>query len=317
MKQDGSVVTWDSADHGGYSDAVKGQLATGVRLVVGNVGAFAAVKDDGSVDTWGFALDGGNSDAVKAELQGGVLQVVGSVKAFAAIKKDGSFVTWGDRKSVCNSEKVKAQLSGGVEPGVGTLSAFAAIKGDGSVVTWGDPDFGAESDAVKAERRCGRGSIQLTCGGSNAGRGLPERERKQRWFPVALAGSDGEMHCEAVHRVRCLGMVLEDWGMGVSEEVSTKDRSARRTVPLRTETCSIWTHCCCLGDVRGRSHVHSRILFCVLECFTTHFFARGGALDGSGSATLPTKQLQAMQKTRRARPRPTSPHPISTWFFIP
>ena len=48
MKEDGSVVTWGDADYGGNADAVKSELQGGVRHVVGNGFAFAAVKEDGS-----------------------------------------------------------------------------------------------------------------------------------------------------------------------------------------------------------------------------------------------------------------------------
>ena len=65
VKQDGSVVTWGDAGHGGNSDEVKDQLTGGVRDVFGNDRVFAALKQDGSVVTWGSAVYGGNSDKVR------------------------------------------------------------------------------------------------------------------------------------------------------------------------------------------------------------------------------------------------------------
>ena len=53
VKGDGSVVAWGDQTSGGNSDAVRSQLTTGVRQIVGNRSAFAAVKEDGSVVTWG------------------------------------------------------------------------------------------------------------------------------------------------------------------------------------------------------------------------------------------------------------------------
>ena len=52
------MVTWGRAESGGDSSRVADQLSSGVKSVVGNVSAFAAVKIDGSVVTWGAALSG-------------------------------------------------------------------------------------------------------------------------------------------------------------------------------------------------------------------------------------------------------------------
>ena len=68
MKEDGSVVTWGDEEAGGDSDSVKSELKDGVRQVVGNAVAFAAVKEDGSVVTWGDAGQGGKSDEVRDQL---------------------------------------------------------------------------------------------------------------------------------------------------------------------------------------------------------------------------------------------------------
>ena len=60
----GSVVTWGRAEFGGDSRGVAEQLSSGVQTVVGNSGAFAAVKVDGSVVTWGLSGSGGDSRGV-------------------------------------------------------------------------------------------------------------------------------------------------------------------------------------------------------------------------------------------------------------
>ena len=49
---DGSVVAWGSAFHGGDSSAVQDQLKN-VQQIQASAGAFAAILDDGSVVTWG------------------------------------------------------------------------------------------------------------------------------------------------------------------------------------------------------------------------------------------------------------------------
>ena len=137
VKGYGSVVTWGRKTDGGNSDAVRSQLTTGVRHIVGSRYAFAAVKEDGSVVTWGMKGFGGDSDTVKSDLQCGVLQVVGTSLAFAAIKEDGSIVTWGRQDYGGNSDAVRSHLTTGVRHVVGDGYAFAAVKEDGSVVTWG------------------------------------------------------------------------------------------------------------------------------------------------------------------------------------
>ena len=68
----GSVVTWGDSDRGGDSSGVAAQLSSGVQSVVGNGGAFAAVKSDGSVVTWGDPDYGGDSSGVAAQLSSSV-----------------------------------------------------------------------------------------------------------------------------------------------------------------------------------------------------------------------------------------------------
>ena len=60
-------MTWGHPEYGGDSSDVAAQLSSGVQSVVGNVGAFAAVKSDGSVVTWGHPRDGGDSSGVVAQ----------------------------------------------------------------------------------------------------------------------------------------------------------------------------------------------------------------------------------------------------------
>ena len=65
--EDGSVVTWGSADHGGDSSAVRGQLK-GVQQIQATTEAFAAILKDGSAVTWGDVDDGADSSAVRDEV---------------------------------------------------------------------------------------------------------------------------------------------------------------------------------------------------------------------------------------------------------
>ena len=97
--------------------------------VVGNDGAFAAIKEDGPVVTWGDKTQGGNSDEVIGQLASGVLQVAGNGGgAFAALKEHGSIVTWGRCDNGGNSKKVSAALAKDVVQVVGDNSASAARK---------------------------------------------------------------------------------------------------------------------------------------------------------------------------------------------
>ena len=62
----------DAALHRG----VAAQLASGVKTIVGNKNALAALKVDGSVVTWGTEDCGGDSSDVAAQLSGGVKSVL-------------------------------------------------------------------------------------------------------------------------------------------------------------------------------------------------------------------------------------------------
>ena len=97
MKTDGSVVTWGDPENGIDSNRVAVDLSGGVRLVVSNSGAFAALRTDGSVHVWGGAWAGdGLLRAGLADAQAcGVYTVLACEGAFAAVKLDGSALVWG------------------------------------------------------------------------------------------------------------------------------------------------------------------------------------------------------------------------------
>jgi hypothetical protein len=152
VKNDGSVVTWGSSDHGGDSSTVAGDLSAGVKQIYSSDKAFAAIKDDGSVVTWGSSDHGGDSSAVADDLSSGVTQIYSAhhinlkgAVAFAAVKEDGSVVTWGNSDHGGDSSGVADDLSSGVTKIYSTVYAFAALKEDGSVVTWGNSGSGDSS----------------------------------------------------------------------------------------------------------------------------------------------------------------------------
>ncbi len=103
LKSDGSVVAWGNTNKGGSLEMVhhsqgrvdvSAQLASGVKDIVANEHAFAALKKDGSVVTWGGNWGGGDSRPVASDLASGVIQIVASEDSFSALKDDGTVVTW-------------------------------------------------------------------------------------------------------------------------------------------------------------------------------------------------------------------------------
>ena len=70
LKDDGSVVTWGSAAHGGDSSSVSSLLSGGVSVIYSSWGAFAALKTDGSVVTWGDAEHGRDYSSLTSTLSG-------------------------------------------------------------------------------------------------------------------------------------------------------------------------------------------------------------------------------------------------------
>ena len=91
------MVTWGSADSGGDSSAVQGELKDQVvEQIYSTDSAFAAVLGNGRVVTWGDARWGGDSSAVQGELKDQVVQQIYSTDyAFAALLGNGRVVTWG------------------------------------------------------------------------------------------------------------------------------------------------------------------------------------------------------------------------------
>ncbi len=131
-----------------FSSEIKDQLSSGVKKIVSNNDALAAIKDDGSVVTWGLKTAGGDSSLVQDRLSSGVIDIIRSHESFIALKDDGSVVSWGEGWTG-DSSMVEDKLSSGVKEVVCNGYACAAIKYDGSVVTWGDPDNGGDSSKVE------------------------------------------------------------------------------------------------------------------------------------------------------------------------
>jgi hypothetical protein len=175
IKQDGSVVTWESydgygGDYGGDSSSVASLLASSVQAVYSTDRAFAAVKSDGSVVVWGSSGWGGDSSTVSGSLTSGVSVVYSTKGAFAALKNDGSVVVWGggasDDDSMgqdvgADSSSVSGSLTS-VSVIFSTSSAFAALKSGGSVVTWGSSSGGGDSSSVSSDLTSGVSVVYST-----------------------------------------------------------------------------------------------------------------------------------------------------------
>ena len=85
IKDDGTVVTWGAAKHGGDSSQLQEQL-TCVQQIQAVQKAFAAIKDDGTIVTWGEAECGGASSAVVEQLRR--VRYIQATTASAAIKDE-------------------------------------------------------------------------------------------------------------------------------------------------------------------------------------------------------------------------------------
>jgi hypothetical protein len=109
LKSNGSVVCW--GDSGGspyfYTNSiytnpftvpvgVSNDLAGGIQSLIGNIGAFAALKSNGSVVHWGDLITPQSSNGIN----NGVARVFSSSVAFAALKSNGSVIAWGDTNPV-------------------------------------------------------------------------------------------------------------------------------------------------------------------------------------------------------------------------
>ena len=144
----GSVVTWGYPTLGGDSSSVQ---LTNIQTVIGNNGAYAALKQNGDVVTWGSSFKGGDSSSVQSLLTNvQALFANPGCYAMAALKQDGTVVTWGDVNSGGDSSAVQAQLTN-VQTIHHNCQAMAALKQDGTVVTWGDVNGGGDSSAVQAQ----------------------------------------------------------------------------------------------------------------------------------------------------------------------
>jgi len=194
LKDDGSVVTWGSAEYGGNSTILTGRNPrSNVTAVYSTAGAFAALKDDGSVVTWGDAYSGGNSTNVTGgNLSSNVTAVYSNVGAFAALKTDGSVVTWGEAGAGGNSTNVTGgNLSSNVTAVYSNQYAFAALKDNGSVVTWGNPGYGGNSSILTGDNLSSNVTAVYSTAGAFAA--LKDNGSVVTWGDAAYGGNSSSV----------------------------------------------------------------------------------------------------------------------------
>jgi alpha-tubulin suppressor-like RCC1 family protein len=137
-------------EKGGDSSEVQFHLQSGVRAIVGNSDAYAALKQNGNVVTWGNTLMGGIEQLphVFSQIQSNVKQIHSTSGAFAVLKNNGSVFAWGHLLYGGSFSNVASDLISGVQNITSTSTEFAVLKTDGSVVTWGLSTFRGDFDGV-------------------------------------------------------------------------------------------------------------------------------------------------------------------------
>ena len=153
LKEDGSVITWGSAEHGGDSSSAEG-LSSGV-LSMPIFGL--ALKAGGKLVAWGPPA----IDFPASSLGSDVLSVKSAGGAYAALRRGGHLVMWGSSRNGGNycvsksdiqcvlGSSVESKLSSGVisihsstqQEDASCAVAWVAIKEDKSAVV-----FGAEAN---------------------------------------------------------------------------------------------------------------------------------------------------------------------------
>ena len=178
-----TVVAWGNSLTGGEPlRYLKPSDLENVTTLVGNAGAFAALRDDGTVISWGKDSYGGDSSTVAKLLAGGASKIVSTTRNFGALLKSGRFVVWGgfsynpDPYMMSGVADVFTSPSSFMcvetEGTIGIISrddryryveanykspfkkvfsnddAFAALTANGNINCWGDPNSGGNTTTV-------------------------------------------------------------------------------------------------------------------------------------------------------------------------
>lgn len=139
----GSIVAWGEKNLGGDLADTNIQGGGGLKQVINNWGAFAAIKDDNTVVAWGADSYGGSvpdqiSDVVE------LVSFIGG-RGFVAIKSDRSAISWGgasgptiiDNDHSLPPKSYWLQNIEHVHSVVMTTTGFVVVHLSGEVSSWG------------------------------------------------------------------------------------------------------------------------------------------------------------------------------------
>jgi len=157
LKQDGTVVTWGSAYHGGESQYLAAKLKD-IKAIYAGPSAFTAVTQNGELISWGSVNDGQESQKQLARLSEftSAIKVVNTAFGFAALMADGRVYGWGEgflpesrvlfplalANSPANSQEKVIDI-------IANDGAYAALKANGDVVVWGHIRHGGNTAALQ------------------------------------------------------------------------------------------------------------------------------------------------------------------------
>lgn len=117
------------------ASSASGSTTAGIKEIVSNFGAFAALLNNGKVITWGHTGSGGDTSSIANELVD-VIKIYSTDFAFAALKKNGTVVAWGSKDYGGDASLVNSELTDVVSI-TASMTRFAAIKKDSTAVIWG------------------------------------------------------------------------------------------------------------------------------------------------------------------------------------
>jgi hypothetical protein len=176
-KDNGSVVCWGDAGHGGrISHGTYGATSpsdvSNVTFVCSSQRAFATLSEDMKVRVWGDAAYGGSLSHTIYGLHGtnsDIVNIVSTMSAFSALKSDGSFISWGNPthggNHVSSLFGIKG-ISGEIAGLSSNNGSFAAQSKDGTTFNWGNVDMGNQewnaNKEFQVKRTSATGSTTLT-----------------------------------------------------------------------------------------------------------------------------------------------------------
>jgi len=149
----------------GLDTEIAEKVAKGIKKVVVNSYATAALLIDDSVIAWGATKSWGGDTSLgsSGDLTSGVIDIIPNNTSFAAVKSDGSVVTWGHPEKGGDIEYNRiGDLTSGVAKIVSGCDMYVALMKDGSLVKWGAPHRSSEKGFPETILRSGVKDILTT-----------------------------------------------------------------------------------------------------------------------------------------------------------